>query len=79
MIQTENITINDSPYVRTYSDSGRYIVGGNPPGEYSDAIDPAELGRTYIEGNLIPQDESATDSDYENALEQMGVKFVETD
>lgn len=56
MIKTETITIGGKAFVRTYSDAHRYVVGGVPEGEYAEAIDPAELGRTYTEGNLIPDD-----------------------
>ena len=58
MIVTENITIDGRQFVRTYSDAWRYVVGGEPYGEYAEAIDPAELGRTYTEGNLMPVDEA---------------------
>lgn len=52
MIQTENITISGKNFVRTYSDSGYYIHGGMPEGDYAEAIDPAELGRTYTETDI---------------------------
>ena len=52
MIKTETITINDKQFVRTYSDAGFMIHGGMPEADYSEAIDPAELGRTYIETNI---------------------------
>ena len=64
-IVTENITINGKQFVRTYSDAGRYVVGGSPEGEYAEAIEPAEFGRTYTEGDLIPQ----TDSDLADKAE----------
>ena len=47
MIKTENLTINGKAFVRTYSDSG-YMVERDGV-RYSEAIDPAELGRTYTE------------------------------
>lgn len=53
-IQTEQIIINGREFVRTYSDAGRYVVGGSPYDEYTEAIDPAEFGRTYIEGGIMP-------------------------
>jgi len=58
MIKTENLTINGKEFVRTYSDAGHYVVGGSPEGEYDEAIDLAEFGRIYTEGDLIPEDES---------------------
>ena len=34
------------------------IQGGNPPGFYAEAIDPTDLGRTYVETDIpIPQNE----------------------
>jgi hypothetical protein len=57
MIRTETITIGGKAFIRTYSDSHRYVVGGVPEGEYAEAIDPAELGRTYTEGDIMPDDD----------------------
>ena len=54
MIRTETLTINGKDFTRTYSDSGRYVVRDGV--SYDEAIDPAELGRTYAEGDLIPVD-----------------------
>ena len=47
MIKTENLTINNRAFVRTYSDSGFMIERDGV--QYSEAIDPIELGRTYTE------------------------------
>ena len=47
MIHTENITINGRELTRTYSDGGYYIQRDGV--RYAEAIDPAELGRTYTE------------------------------
>ena len=59
MIKTEQLTINDTLFIRTYSDSGMMIHGGSPEGDYSEAIDPADLGRTYTETDIpIEQDEA---------------------
>ena len=49
MIKTETIRISGHDFVRSYSDSGFYIHGGMPEGDYAEAIDPAEMGRTYTE------------------------------
>jgi hypothetical protein len=59
MIVQKHITINGKDFIRTTSDSGRFVVGGEPFGEYVEAIDTAEIGRTYTEGELMPPDESA--------------------
>ena len=50
----EHFFVEEREFIRTYSDAGRYVVGGEPTGEYSEACDPAELGRTYTEGELMP-------------------------
>ena len=52
MIRTEHFTVNEIDYVRTYSDSGVMIHGGFPEADYSEACDPAELGRTYTETDI---------------------------
>lgn len=55
MIVTENFKVGERDFVRTYSDAGRYVVRDGV--EYSEACDPAEFGRTYTEGDLIPDEE----------------------
>ena len=47
MIQTENITSNNTDFDRTYSDCGFYIERDGV--KYSDAVDPKDSGRTYTE------------------------------
>ena len=59
MIKTENITIDDKQFVRTYSDAGYLIHGGSPEGDYTEAIDPAEFGRTYVETDIPIEDDEA--------------------
>lgn len=56
MIVTEHFDVNGRDFIRTYSDSGRYVVRDGV--EYSEACDPAEFGRTYTEGNVMPTDDS---------------------
>lgn len=59
MIKTETITINDQQFIRTYSDAGYMIHGGMPEADYTEAVDPADLGRTYTETDIpIEQDEA---------------------
>ena len=55
MIKTEII----GNLVKTYSDIGMKIHGGFPEGDYDEAYDPIDSGRTYIETN-IPIDEDGT-------------------
>lgn len=56
-IVQEHFDVNGRDFIRTYSDSGRYVVRDGV--EYSEACDPAEFGRTYTEGGIMPVDESA--------------------
>lgn len=50
MIRTE--TTGD--LTRTYSDDGRYVVRDGVA--YEEAVDPTALGRTYTEGDPLPQE-----------------------
>lgn len=47
MIKIETITINNKKFQHTYSDEGYMIERDGVI--YSDAIDPIDSGRTYIE------------------------------
>lgn len=62
MIKTENLTINGKAFIRTYSDSGMKIHGGNPVSDYDEAVDLAELGLIYTETN-IPIDSEESDAE----------------
>ena len=57
MIKTEAMTIGMAAFIRTYSDEGRYVVRDGIA--YEEAIDPAELGRQYTEGDLIEDNATA--------------------
>lgn len=56
MIVTENFKVGERDFIRTTSDAGRYVVRDGI--EYSEACDPAEFGRTYTEGDLMPVDDA---------------------
>lgn len=76
MIVTESMTINGKSFIKTYSDSG-YMVEREGI-RYSEAIDPAEYGRTYTETEELAYTDDpneATDADYQAALEEMGCSF----
>ena len=77
MIIVETVTINGKDYTRTYSDEGRYVVRDGV--EYGEAIDPIGSGRAYYEGDVMPTDEGdeATEQDYLNALNELGVNTDE--
>ena len=55
-IKQEHFDVNGRDFIRTYSDAGRYVVRDGV--EYSEACDPAEFGRTYTEGDLMPEEEA---------------------
>lgn len=57
-IVQEHFDLNGVDFIRTYSDNNRYVVGGEPYSAYTEACDPAEFGRTYIEGDVIPSDDT---------------------
>lgn len=50
MILTESLTINNKQFTKTYSSSGFMIERDGV--QYSEAVDPSELGRTYTETDI---------------------------
>ena len=72
-------------FVKAYSDSGYYIHGGNPEGDYVVAVDPESVGRIYKETDIkIETNDASTDGDteatiedYQNALKSLGVNVDE--
>ena len=62
MIITEQLEINGHDFIRTTSSENRYVVREGI--SYEEACDPAELGRIYTEGDVIP----TTDADAEELL-----------
>lgn len=65
MIQTESVTINNKEFIKTYSDSGFMIERGGV--QYSEAMDPAEFGRTYTETDIPIEGEGASDTEQKAA------------
>ena len=67
MIITEQITINNKQFTKTYSDSGFMVERDGV--QYSEAIDPSEFGRTYtetdipVEAELIEPEEGVISND----------------
>ncbi len=55
MIVQEHFDVNGRDFIRTYSDANRFVVRDGV--EYSEACDPAEFGRTYTEGDIMPTEE----------------------
>ena len=72
MIVTEQLIINDRQFTKTYSDSGYMIERDGA--QYSEAIDPAEFGRTYTETDIpIEGEGDLTVTDALEMLSEMGV------
>lgn len=69
--------IGGTEYDYAYSDEGRYLVRDGVP--YAEAIDPIGSMREYTEGDVMPKDEGddATEQDYLNALNELGVNTDE--
>ena len=61
MIKTESVTIGGKQFIRTYSDAHMMIHGGSPEADYSEALDPADLGRTYTETDVPVEDEATAE------------------
>jgi hypothetical protein len=55
MIIQEHFDVDGKDFVRTTSNSGRYVVRDGI--SYSEACDPAEFGCEYTEGDLMPEEE----------------------
>lgn len=55
MIVQTHFDVNERDFIRTHSDSGRYVVREGVT--YSEACDPAEYNRQYTEGDLMPQED----------------------
>jgi len=68
MIKTESFFVGEKEFTRTYSDRNMMIHGGVPEGDYTEATDPAELGRTYTETD-IPIDDETTEADKAEAFD----------
>lgn len=68
MIKTEHFDVNGRDFIRTYSDSGMMIHGGVPEGDYTEATDPADLGRTYTETDIPIEGDEAEAEEILNIL-----------
>ena len=65
MIITEQLTINNKQFTKTYSDAGFMIERDGV--QYSEAIDPSELGRTYTETDIPVEAEATTETEQKAA------------
>ena len=67
MIVQEHFDLNGRDFIRTYSDAGRFVVRDGVA--YSEACDPAAFGRTYTEGDPIPDEERSDLADKAEAYD----------
>ena len=72
MIVQTHFDVDGRDFIRTVSDAGRYVVRDGV--SYSEACDPAEYGRQYTEGDVMPVDESELADKAEAYDILMGVK-----
>ena len=70
----EEYYIKDRKMIRTYSDENRYVVRDGI--SYSKACDPAEFGRTYTEGDVIPEPEEVEDENENEILDMSNMELV---
>lgn len=74
MIKVETFYINDREFTRTYSDEHRFVVRDGVA--YEEACDPSIFGRTYIEGDPIP---NFSESDNEDKAEAYDILMGDTE
>ena len=71
MIITETITINGKEFTRNYSDAGYMIQKVGTEEIYSEAVDPINSGRTYVETDiLIETNEEFSDAEFRAMVEE---------
>lgn len=59
MIQTETVTINGVQYEHVWSDANRLICRGEQ--SWTEVYNPLNTGRTYTEGDEMPEEEAAAE------------------
>lgn len=70
MIITETITIKGKEFTKNYSDAGYMIQKVGTEEIYSEAIDPVDSGRTYVETDkVIESNEEFSDTEFRNMVE----------
>lgn len=71
MIITETITINGKEFTKNYSDAGYMIQKVGTEEIYSEAVDPINSGRTYVETDiLIETNEEFSDAEFRAMVEE---------
>lgn len=71
MIITETITINNKEFTRHYSDAGYMIQKVGTEEIYSEAVDPINIFREYVETDiLIETNEEFSDAEFRAMVEE---------
>lgn len=58
-VVVETFYVGEREFTRTYSDANRCVVRDGV--SYSEACDPAEFGRTYVEGDVMDDTDPSED------------------
>lgn len=70
MIVTETIMLNGKEFTKNYSDAGYMIQKVGTEEIYSEAVDPINSGRTYVETDkVIETKEEFSDTEFRNMVE----------
>lgn len=72
MIRQEQLEIDGTKFIRTYSDQGLMIHGGFPEGDYAEAVDPASLNREYTETDIPVEGEEEGEQTEEEQYAEAG-------
>lgn len=71
MIIIETITINGKEFTKNYSDAGYMIQKVGTEEIYTEAIDPINSGRTYVETDkVIETNEEFSDAEFRAMVEE---------
>lgn len=57
VIEKYRIRSDGTVLVKTYSNTGHYIIQNGTGIEYSETIDPEKMGRTYTESEKLIEEE----------------------
>lgn len=71
MIKQETFMYNGRQLVKTYSNAGKYIIQDGTGDKYAEAVDPADMHRTYTESDEDIEYEMVTEAEIVSALEEI--------
>ena len=71
MIITETITINGREFTRNHFDAGYMIQKVGTEENYSEAVDPINSSRTYVETDILAEtNEEFSDAEFRTMVEE---------